>query len=127
MGDFDLIDDLRELLGEAPRMAFVYGETEFKQRYLHEDIRADYSESDLERLRREVIVLGLGKDRLSDFTHVGELRRIIYDTDGALSIQFLTDEYAGVFVSIGNENEANLFDVIETTGDWIERGCPASC
>lgn len=127
MGDFELVDDLREVLGDAPRMAFVYGETEFEHRYLHEDIRDDYSETDLERLRREIIVLGLGKDRLTDFTHVGELRRIIYDTEDALSIQFPTDDHEGVFVSIGSEEKEKLFDVIETTGNWIDRGCPASC
>jgi len=127
MGVFDLVDDLREVLGDEPRMAFVYGESEFKHRYLHEDIRDDYSETDLEGLRREVIVLGLGKDRLTDITHVGQLRRIIYDTDEALSIQFLLGDHEGVFVSIGTENEDHLFDVIERTQDWIDRDCAVSC
>ncbi|WP_135534239.1 hypothetical protein [Halostella pelagica] len=127
MGGFELVDDLRETLDDRLRMALVYEETQYKHIYLDEELRNEYSQSDIERLRREIIVLALGKNRLTDFTHVGELRRIIYDTDDAMSIQFPLGEHEGVFVSIDTENEAELFDVIETTQNWIDRGCPVSC
>ncbi len=101
-------------------MALVYGETEYENLYLRDDIRDEYTEADLEGLRREIIVFGLGKERIGDVTHVGELRHIIYDTEGALSIQFPLGEYEGVFVSIGNEAQSELFDVIEATRAWID-------
>lgn len=120
MGEFDLVDDLREVVGDGVRMVFVYAETEYERAYLRDDIRDEYSEADLEGLRREIIVFGLGKERIADVTHVGELRHIIYDTDDAFSIQVPLGKYEGVFVSVDDDCRDDLFDVVETTREWIE-------
>lgn len=118
---FDLTEDLEAILGDDLRMAFVYGESELERLYLRDDIRDSYTDEELEGLRREVIVMALGKERIPDVTHVGELRHIIYDTEDALSVQVPLSKYEGVFVSFGGEDAtAVLFDVVDRTREWID-------
>lgn len=120
MTSFDLVEDLRGDLGEGVRMVLVYGETEYDHAYLRDDIDDEYTEADLEGLRREIIVFGLGKERIGDVTHVGELRHIIYDTEDAFSIQIPLGKHEGVFVSVDDEHEDDVFDVVEATREWID-------
>jgi hypothetical protein len=120
MGEFSLVNHLRDIVGDDVRMVLVYGEREYEDTFLRDDISEEYTEADLEGLRREIIVFSLGKTRVGDVTHVGELRHIIYDTEDALSIQLLLGEHEGVFVSVDDEREAELFDVIEATRAWID-------
>ena len=120
MADFDLVDELRDDIGDGVRMVLVYGETEYDHAYLRDDIDDEYTETDLEGLRREIIVFGLGKERIGDVTHVGELRHVIYDTEDAFSIQVPLGKHEGVFVSVDDEQGDDLFDVIETTRQWID-------
>ena len=95
MGEFSLVDHLRGIVGGGVRIVLVYGEREYEDAFLRDGIGEEYMEADLEGSRREITVFGLGKDRVDDITHVGELRHVIYDTEDALSVQLLLSKHGG--------------------------------
>lgn len=117
----DLAEVIHSEVGDALRIASVYTETEFDSLYLRDDVESQYTASELESLRREIIVLALGKEKLEEVTHVGRLQRIIYETDDAVTIQVPLDGHTGVFVSLESSKRMQLFEVIEAVQTWIEQ------
>lgn len=117
----DLAEVIQSEVSDALRIATVYTETEFDSLYLRDDIESQYTASELESLRREIIILALGKEKLEEVTHVGKLQQIIYESDDAVTIQVPLQRHTGVFVSIESSERMQLFEVIEAMQTWIEQ------
>ncbi|UPV73800.1 hypothetical protein M0R89_14795 [Halorussus limi] len=116
----ELTRTLRTEVGDALRMVAVYEETEFDHLYLRDDLDSQYSRVDLEALRREIIVLGLGREKVDEVTASGSLRRIVYETEDVFAVQTPTDTHTGVFVSFDSSKRTRLFDVIDVIRDRVE-------
>ena len=97
----DWIAALRETLGEDLRVATEYDETGYVSRYLREDLDGEYPPEELDETRQEMIVLMLGKDRIEEFTNVGDFNALTYWMDEAIIYHFPeTEEYYGRVVSV---------------------------
>lgn len=97
----DWIAALRETLGEDLRIAVEYDQTGYVSRYLREDLDEEYSPEELDDIRQEMIVLMLGKDRIEEFTNVGDFNALTYWLDEAIIYHFPeTEAFYGRVVSV---------------------------
>ncbi|MFC4550594.1 MULTISPECIES: DUF7522 family protein [Halorussus] len=116
----ELTETLRTSVGDDLRMVGVYSEHDFDHLYLRDELADRYEPADLDTLRREIIVLALGREKVEDVTSAGPLRRIVYETEDAFAVQVPFDGHDGVFVSIDADARSKLFDVADAVETWTD-------
>ena len=101
------IDTIREELGDDLRVAVEYDQTGYVSRHLRDDLAEEYTAADLDKVRQEMIVLMLGKDRIEEFTNAGGFKALTYWLDSAIVYHFPeTDQFYGRVVSVEPEAES---------------------
>ena len=117
----ELTARLQDTVGDDLRMVGVYSESDFDHLYLRDELAERYEPADLDTLRREIIVLALGREKVEDVTSAGPLRRIVYETEDAFAVQVPAGGHDGVFVSVDSAVRSKLFDVADAVEAWTDR------
>lgn len=91
---------LQKEVGDELRSVIYYDEDTFDVVYTRDDVRDQYSESELEQVRQELGVASFGKPALEDLYVHGELKCTVHCFDEAIEMQFIASDTEGISVGL---------------------------
>ena len=91
---------LEQEVGDELRSVIYYDETTFDLVYVRDDVREQYSERDLERVRQELGVASFGKPALEDLYVHGDLQCTVQCFQEAIEIHFLASDTESIAVGL---------------------------
>lgn len=91
---------LQKEVGDELRSVIYYDEDTFDVVYARDDVRDQYSESELEQVRQELGVASFGKPALEDLYVHGELNCTVHCFDEAIEMQFIASDTEGISVGL---------------------------
>ena len=91
---------LEQEVGDELRSVIYYDETTFDLVYVRDDVRDQYSERDLERIRQELGVASFGKPMLEDLYVHGDLQCTVKCFEEAIEMHFLASDTEGIAVGL---------------------------
>ncbi|APW98035.1 hypothetical protein CHINAEXTREME_09680 [Halobiforma lacisalsi AJ5] len=120
-------DDVSNRIGEDLRAVVCYEATDF-ERVLREDVRTEYSGSDLQAVVDRTIVTQLSLDRDTGAFRAGEFSGFVRAFDDAwfLSVPDPADPKAGILVSVDRGSDELIDGDLEWCLDYLEKRVPTS-
>lgn len=98
-----LVDDLSEALDDELRVVATYENDEYDLHHMREDIREEYSKTELDRVFRQISIEGMGYENFQELFHVGQMDCALYGFERALIFHFPPDPFHGLVVSIDRD------------------------
>ncbi|WP_276271027.1 DUF7522 family protein [Haloarcula litorea] len=87
-------------VGDALRSVIYYAEDTFEVVYARGDVREQYDDEDLERVRQELGVTSFGKPAMEELYVHGELRCTVHCFEDAIEMQFVASDTEGIAVAL---------------------------
>lgn len=91
---------LQQEVGDELRSVIYYDKETFDLVYVRDDVREQYSERDLERVRQELGVASFGKPALEDLYVHGDLKCTVQCFEEAIEMHFLASDTEGIAVGL---------------------------
>jgi hypothetical protein len=102
-----LVTDLRDHVGDGLRVVATYDRDGYDAFYVRDDVAARIPEV-ADDLHSDLILQGMGRDRLEDLFAAGDLHCSMHRFDDLTAFHFIRDEFTGLFVTIDTETEVAL-------------------
>lgn len=94
-----VLETARAEVGDALRAVARYAEREYEFLFLRDDVEAQYSAAERERVMDDLVISGIGASYVEELFHAGRIQCIAYGFERAVMVQFVEANYEGVFVS----------------------------
>jgi len=91
---------LQSEVGDELRSVIHYDEDTFNLVYARDDVRDQYTESDLENVRQDLGVASFGKPTMEDLYVHGDLQCTVHCFENAIEMQFLASATEGIAVGL---------------------------
>lgn len=95
----EVVEAARAEVGDALRAVARYAEREYEFLFLRDDVEAQYSAAEMERVMDDLVISGIGASYVEELFHAGRIQCIAYGFERAVMVQFVEANYEGVFVS----------------------------
>lgn len=95
----EVVEAARAEVGDALRSVARYAEREYEFLFLRDDIEAQYSAAEIERVMDDLVISGIGASYVEQLFHAGRIQCIAHGFEQAVVVQFVEGPYEGVFVS----------------------------
>lgn len=95
-----LVDDLRELVGDALRVVATYEQDEYEIHYVREDVEDLVSAKDIERIHREMVLEGFSREYLEDLFGAGDLECTVFGFRETVAMHFAGPDHRGLYVAV---------------------------
>lgn len=113
-----LIEALRDVAGDAFRLAATYDEDGYDVIYARADA-VERAEGYADRVHDELILQGLGRGYLEDLFGAGNLECSIHRFEELTAFHFATGEFSGLFVSVDSAADLRLATFAETCKEHL--------
>ncbi|WP_135302210.1 DUF7522 family protein [Haloarcula amylovorans] len=91
---------LESEVGDELRSVIYYAEDTFEVVYAREDVRSQYTDRDLEKVRQELGITSFGKPAMEDLYVHGDLKCTVHCFEEAIELQFVASDTEGVAVAL---------------------------
>ena len=110
----NVVSTLRKEVGEQLRVVGEYDDEGYDLLYVRDDIRPAVEELDLERIHRELVLQGIGREHLEDLYEGGRLQCSVHRFDELTACHFVESETTGRYVSIDSDATVDFETFVET-------------
>ncbi|WP_435179987.1 hypothetical protein [Halorussus sp. AFM4] len=115
----DLVSDLRDDVGEGLRVVGEYSAEGYDLHYVREDVRPKVEEMNTDRVHRELVLQGVGREYLEDLFDAGSLQCSVHRFDELAAYHFVRDENTGGYVSVDTGATVRPGSLVETVGRYL--------
>lgn len=95
-----LTEFLKSEVGDELRSVIYYDEDTFDLVYARDDVREQYTESELEDVRQDLGITSFGKPALEGLYVHGDLQSTVHCFEDAIEMQFLLSDTEGIAVGL---------------------------
>lgn len=95
-----LTEFLKKEVGDELRSVIFYDKDEFEPIYVRDDVRDQYTDSELEQVHHELGMASFGKTALESLYVHGELKCTVHCFENAIEMHFVATEAEGVAVGL---------------------------
>ena len=115
----DLVTDLRDDVGDGLRVVGEYSAEGYELHYVREDVRPKVDEMNLDRIHRELVLQGVGREYLEDLFDAGSLQCSVHRFDELTAYHFVRTEQTGGYVSVDTNSPVRTGSLVETVGEYL--------
>lgn len=108
-----LLEYLRESLGDSLRAVGRYDKEGYDPIYLREDVVDAYDSEDIEEIHHEMVLKGLGNQHLETLFKGDDLDCSIYQFEDKVRLHFVRGDYRGLYVSFDWNGSVNPSKIVE--------------
>ena len=112
----DLVPDLRDDVGDGLRVVAEYTAEGYDLHYVRDDVRPKVDEMNLDRVHRELVLQGVGREYLEDLFDAGSLQCSVHRFDELTAYHFVRTEKTGGYVSVDTSAPVRMEPLVETVG-----------
>ncbi|MBX0293520.1 DUF7522 family protein [Haloarcula nitratireducens] len=91
---------LEREVGDELRSVIYYAEDTFEVVYARADVRSQYTDRDLEKVRQELGITSFGKPAMEDLYVHGDLKCTVHCFENAIEMQFVASDAEGIAVAL---------------------------
>jgi hypothetical protein len=113
-----IVERVREHVGTHLRAVVTYSDTDYELIYLRSDLDDEYGVERIDRIHRELVLEGIGREYLEDLFDAGPLRCSMHGFEEAMTFHF-ADPDSGLFVSVDSAAEVPLKSFVADCHDAL--------
>ncbi|NHN57754.1 hypothetical protein G9466_01510 [Halorussus sp. JP-T4] len=98
------------------RVVAGYTAEGYELHYVREDIRPRVEEMNTDRIHRELVLQGVGREYLEDLFDAGPLQCSVHRFEELTAYHFVRTEKTGGYVSADSDASVRLESLVETVG-----------
>lgn len=115
-----LIETLKDELNGGLRAVGRYNQDQYEVLYARDDVEEAYNTKDMEKIHHEMVLKGLGNQRIESLFNEDTLTCSIYQFEEAVRLHFVKRDYRGYYVSFDYSDDVNPSRVVRECEKIIE-------
>ncbi|MDY6779974.1 MAG: hypothetical protein SV760_05415 [Halobacteria archaeon] len=115
-----LVEFLKQEVGDKLRAVGKYDKDGYDILYIRDDAADQFSQSDIEDIHHEMVLKGLGNQRIESLFNNDNLDCSIYQFDDKIRLHFVHEDYRGTYVSFDFDGEVNPSKIVEECKQIVE-------
>lgn len=115
-----LLETLKDELNGGLRAVGRYNQDQYEVLYARDDIEEAYGTKDMEKIHHEMVLKGLGNQRIESLFNEDTLTCSIYQFEEAVRLHFVKQDYRGYYVSFDYTDDVNPSRVVRECEKIIE-------
>jgi len=104
----------------ALRTVVSLGSTSWEFEYIRDDVRAAYTDDDLDAAYRSLMANQASADDFDQLIEFGELEAQVYIFEEIIAFQFPTSRYESLYVSYDREEPFPVFGVVDVATECLD-------
>jgi hypothetical protein len=115
----ELVDLLREEVGDSLRAVGRYDEEGYDVLFIREDVADEFSQEDIEEIHHDMVLKGLGNQHIESLFNDEALECSIYQFEDSVRLHFVNDDYLGYYVSFDYDGDTNPSRIVDECKDLV--------
>ncbi|WP_246984240.1 hypothetical protein [Halorientalis marina] len=114
-----IVEHFEDVDADLRTVVALHGTT-WEIEYMCDDVRAAYSDADLDAAYRSLMANQASSDDFDQLIEFGELEAQVYVFEEILAFQFHTSRYESLYVSYDREEPFPFFDVVDVAAAALD-------
>ncbi|MFB6282736.1 MAG: hypothetical protein ABEK59_02235 [Halobacteria archaeon] len=108
-----LLDYLENALDGKLRAVGTYTKDGYKAIFIRDDVASEFTMDDIEEIHHEMVLKGLGSQRIESLFNDESLHCSIYQFENTVRLHFVHEDYRGYYVSFDYDRNVNPNKIVE--------------